>query len=500
MAIDKRHSRRKPLTAVQWVLLSVLMTVFLALIGTSVALAVESDLFISASVPEEAGTGDEETEDTFCYGIYIDGISVGGLTAQEARTRVEEKQKELVNTTSVRLYYKEKETILKLSDCIVSFDTDSVLQACMELGRNGTERETVSVIWTLPPHPVYYVTTMSVDPSPLQYQCVELAASLEGEAQDAQVLGFDGKMPEGERWITIPEKEGCTVDYEAMWAAVDASFGNRTFEDVEIQAQTVKPEVTLEELMKDKQLISEFSTTMTRDDNRTANIDLACSAISNLWLQPGEEFSFNTVVGPRTKANGYVEAGVIVGGDRLDDGLGGGICQVSGTLFNAVVMADLEISERYTHSFELSYLKRGRDATVDYGNKDFKFVNTLDCPVLIQMFTVKETRQCVAQIYGVKRTDGLTIDIMVDTLREIKPPEKVLYETLSTLEPGEVLKISARNGLKTQSYKVYKNEEGITVKKVELFRDEYPPIQAKIYYYPGDPRPSAFDYGGDSLD
>ena len=208
----------------------------------------------------------------------------------------------------------------------------------------------------LPANPVKLETAISVDPTALQAMCVEFARSIECEAQDALVIGFDGSLPESERWITVPEVTGRRVDLDKMWALVDESFGSGSFDSVCVPVEYTEPAVTLDSLMVDKQLIASFSSKMSRDENRITNIRLACQSINGTVLQPGEEFSFNDVVGPRTAERGYKEAGVIVGGDRLDNGLGGGICQVSGTLFNAVVMSDLEIVTRYTHSYELSYL------------------------------------------------------------------------------------------------------------------------------------------------
>ena len=484
---DKRHRRKGPLTPLQWVLALSLGLVVLLIAGCSVALAAGKRLPAAFRAENGALSSSMQVENgEFHYGVYVDDISLGGLTMDQALAKVKLAQEKLVHETSVRLYYEDQEVMLPLSACTVSFDTEAVLEQAMMVGRQGEDAaQNREYVAQLPANPVKLQTNISVDPTALQSVCVEFARSIECEAQDALVLGFDGSLPEGERWITVPEVTGRRVDLDAMWALVDESFGSGSFDPVCMPVEYTEPAVTLDSLMVDKQLIASFSSRMSRDENRITNIRLACQSINGTVLQPGEEFSFNDVVGARTAERGYKEAGVIVGGDRLDNGLGGGICQVSGTLFNAVVMSDLEIVTRYTHSYELSYLTRGRDATVDYGRKDFVFRNSSDKPVTIAMFLDEENLEVYAQVYGYARTDGVTIDIRVETLSEPEPPEGTLYEKLSTLNSGETTVVRARRGVVSQSYKVY-YKDGQVLREEALFRDSYPPIQAKVYYSPQD--------------
>lgn len=116
--------------------------------------------------------------------------------------------------------------------------------------------------------------------------------------------------------------------------------------------------------------------------NRSTNIRLAATAINGTVLQPGESFSFNQVVGKRTAARGYKVAGIFSGG-KADTGIGGGICQVSSTLFNAALLSNMTITSRTSHGLAVSYLPAGRDATVSWGGPEFKFKNSLSYPVKI---------------------------------------------------------------------------------------------------------------------
>jgi len=131
-----------------------------------------------------------------------------------------------------------------------------------------------------------------------------------------------------------------------------------------------------------------------RSKTRINNIKVACENLNNLEIKPGEEFSFNGELGKRTKAKGYKKAPVIIrteDGPKKGYGTGGGICQVSSTLFNAVDNAGLKVTERHSHSRRVGYVEKGRDAAVVYGKKDFKFVNTRPNPVTIKTYLEEDS-------------------------------------------------------------------------------------------------------------
>jgi len=131
-----------------------------------------------------------------------------------------------------------------------------------------------------------------------------------------------------------------------------------------------------------------------KSESRLNNIYLASKKIDRKVINPGEEFSFNAVVGKRTEAKGYEEAPIIIkteDGPKKDYDIGGGICQISTTMYNAVEEAGLKITERHIHSKDIGYVERGKDATVSYGTMDFKFVNTRKNPIVIRIIRGKNT-------------------------------------------------------------------------------------------------------------
>ena len=147
----------------------------------------------------------------------------------------------------------------------------------------------------------------------------------------------------------------------------------------------------VKDLPAEKQVFGHYKTSFNANErNRTINLKLAAAAINGQVIQPGKTFSFNKTVGPRTKERGYLDATIFVDGKK-EQGLGGGICQVSSTLYNAVLNSKLKVVERHTHSLPVTYVPTGKDATVSYGYLDFRFQNNQKYPVKIQASVHKNT-------------------------------------------------------------------------------------------------------------
>ncbi|WP_010273198.1 VanW family protein [Paenibacillus senegalensis] len=182
-----------------------------------------------------------------------------------------------------------------------------------------------------------------------------------------------------------PGENGQGLDKERMSEQIKAFFYSRGSAEIQIPIIILYPKVDSELLLTimEKPIGSYVTYFNSRNKNRAHNIVLAAKAINNAVLFPGESFSFNGTVGMRTAEKGYVRAPIIVRGE-LSEGIGGGICQVSSTLFNAIDRAGLKIVERYSHSRHVAYVPPGRDATVSWGGPDFVFSNPYNQPILIR--------------------------------------------------------------------------------------------------------------------
>lgn len=187
-------------------------------------------------------------------------------------------------------------------------------------------------------------------------------------------------------WKISREKDGKSVDAEAtLQKLLNAKEG----EKVRLVLKTLKPQVTAEALRKNIVEIASYTTPLLdRRHSRVNNIDLASEKINGYKLQPGEEFSFNKAVGRRTEAKGYEEAPIIIktpDGPEKKLGVGGGICQLSSTIYNAAEECGLEITERHLHSKNVGYVPKGEDATVAYGSIDLKFKNSRSHPIMLRV-------------------------------------------------------------------------------------------------------------------
>ena len=242
-------------------------------------------------------------------------------------------------------------------------------------------------------------------------------------------------------------------------------------EEYTIPLKITKPEKTLtdlgEEAFPDK--IATYSTRYDPSNlNRSNNLSISAKKIDGTILLPGETFSYNQTVGERTIAEGYKEAGAYAGGRVVQD-VGGGICQTSSTLYNAALLANLEIVDRSNHQFLTSYVSAGRDATVSWGTIDFQFKNNRTYPIKIEASA--KNGVCLMSIYGIKEETEYEVVIQSDVISYI--PYKTIYENDSSLEEGkEVVEQSGYKGCKSETYKILKLN-GKTVSKTLLSKDTY---------------------------
>ena len=234
------------------------------------------------------------------------------------------------------------------------------------------------------------------------------------------------------------------------------------------------PKKTIEDLGEEA-FPNKLATYTTRYDpsnkNRSNNIAISSEKIDGTIIMPGEVFSYNQIVGERTIAAGYKEAGAYAGGKVVQD-VGGGICQTSSTLYNAALLANLEITDRSNHQFLTSYVSAGRDATVSWGGIDFQFKNTRSYPIKIEASA--KNGVCTMSIYGIKEETEYEVVIQSVVLSYI--PYTTKYENDPTLEEGkEVVEQSGYTGCTSEAYRILKLN-GEVVSKTLLSKDTYDPM------------------------
>ena len=327
----------------------------------------------------------------------------------------------------------------------IVIDTDKLLEQVKEI-LNNTDTENQNII----------IPILEKEPEAIDID--KIYEEVHTEPQDAYYIE--------EPFAVYPEVEGIDFDLESAREMLKEDK-----EEYVIPLIITKPEKTLEDI-GEKAFPDELATFTTRydasDTDRTTNLKLACEKLNGTVVLPGETFSYNDTLGPRTVAAGYKNAKIYEAG-QVVDGLGGGICQISSTLYNTALKANMEIVERRNHQFVTSYVPAGRDATVVYGSTDFKFKNTRSYPIRI----VASAQNGVATVtfYGIKEDTEYTFTFSTKTIATI--PYSTQYIDDSSLEEGkEVVQQRGTNGLKTQTY-MTKMLDGKVISTTLLSTDTY---------------------------
>ena len=241
-----------------------------------------------------------------------------------------------------------------------------------------------------------------------------------------------------------------------------------------IPLKYIEPEIQVKDLGNDifAHTLGSFSSKYQESNvNRSTNVKLASNKINSVILLPGEEFSYNKVVGKRTFENGFREASIYTS-NGVTNGLGGGICQVSSTLYNAVLRANLEIVERRNHSYAVSYVPLGTDATVSYGSIDFRFKNNRKYPIKIIASSINGV--CSVSITGIKEDIEYEVELTPKKLQTI--PFQTKYIDDNTLPLGTQKQTQyGDNGYKYETYKTLKLN-GNVVSSELLSYDNYRPL------------------------
>lgn len=377
-------------------------------------------------------------------GIYIKGVDVSGLSTEKAKETIQNYINENL-PENINLVHNDYETSIPLSALNVSFDIDSAIEQAYKVGKSGNIFEnsfTALKTWI---NPTNIELTITLDEEQLRTALDDISSKLpdtvieSGYYIDGNNLvitsGSEGNVVDVDQMCTFIKngisnltlknrtldiatvsKQPSEINIEKIYneiykEPVDAYYTQDPFavypsengldfaisldeaknmllekkSEYVIPLQTLYPNVTTNMIGTEAfpDMLSTYSTKYsTSDRDRTTNLQLAASKINGTVLMPGETFSYNQVVGERTIAAGYKEAPIYVEG-QVVDGLGGGICQITSTLYNAVLYANLEIVERSNHQFVPSYVTASRDATVVYGSIDFKFKNNRDYPIKI---------------------------------------------------------------------------------------------------------------------
>ncbi len=427
-------------------------------------------------------------------GVFIKGLDVSGLSPSDAKYQLDNYLSDKL-PEEIKVKHKDFETTISLSQMDIEFDTKTASNSAFQIGREGNVFENnLSILSTrfgniniepnitldkklltknledistqLPDTVIqssYYIegnellitpgkegsvvdinpTIEAIKNSISTFSALDQPVEIVTKTQQPDDIDVEKIYHEvrkdpvdayytKEPFAVFPSENG--VDFKISLEEAKALITAEKKEEYSIPLSIIQPKVTTNMIGTEAfpDLLSTFSTNYAASNrNRTTNLTLAANKVNGTVLMPGETFSYNKVVGARTISAGYKEAPIYVEG-RVEDGLGGGICQITSTLYNAVVYANLEITQRTNHQFVPSYVTASRDATVVYGSIDFQFKNNRDYPIKL----VCSVSGGVAnfQIFGMKQEDDC--EVQISSYETGRTPTAIYSEAYKILKRG----------------------------------------------------------------
>jgi vancomycin resistance protein YoaR len=401
--------------------------------------------------------------DNIYDGVFIGDISVGGLSIDEAKNKIIKDFKNKTANSPISLKYKEKTWSISNKDIELDIDADKLAQQAYNVGRVGNIVNRLQERYLTVNHGYTIPMSLRYNQTKLQEFINKVADTVYSNPQNASLTYQNSKI------IIQPERNGYKVDVAKTWADLTAIINIQLPVTLELTVNEIPPAILSQDLVDMDSLLSIYTTQFDPyDKNRSQNINLAAKNINNILVRPNEVFSFNKYVGERLSENGYKEAPVFIEG-KLSLDWGGGVCQVSSTLYNAALLADMAIEERTSHFHPPGYVPLGQDATVADNLLDFKFKNTTGNNIYITCDV--SNKELIVQMFG-KRNPAATDIRIVATDKKVLEPNTIVKQD-PTLEMGkEIIDSEGEKGFQVTTYRVkYANNQ--EVKREYLAYDEY---------------------------
>ena len=410
-----------------------------------------------------------EESDTIKTGVYAGEIDLSGKTAVEAKAAVQFYVEGLQATEIVLEAAGGHEVSITAGDLGISWANTNLPEEALQLGRKGDIIERYKVLKDLEYENYSFHIDLDFDVEAINAVLVEKCVKYDRKAVNVSLMkGEDGQFE------VVEGQEGSILDVEA---SIDRIYDYLTGEwdqkpcNIALEVVVEQPQGSAEELAEVTDLLGSCTTSYsTSSRSRSANVENGCSLINGMTLYPGEEFSTYNMVAPFTEANGYYMAGSYLNG-KVVDSLGGGICQVSTTLYNAVLNAELEVTERHNHSMIVAYVSPSADAAIaESAGKDFRFVNNLDYPIYIEGYT--ENKKITFNIYGKEtRAADRVVRYESEVLEVINPTSDAIYAD-SSKPIGYIVTESAHTGYKARLWKIV-TENGVEVSREQVNSSSY---------------------------
>lgn len=403
-------------------------------------------------------------EDKVYPEVYVYGVDIGGLNKEEVISVLNEKLPQLIMDKKLKVVVGDNSLELSYSELNPTYNTEDIANKALAYGKDEGLLSKESLIKGK--DTINLDADISYDEEALLAFENKVLEEFNIEPKNADIVINSGNI------TVTPEVSGKTIDKEELHNKLIENINGDPSNEVELSFDLVEQEATIksEDLNKITGVISSYSSKYSNTgDGRVKNMEIAAGIVNGTIVMPGEEFSYNALIGDTTPEKGYEKANTYVGNEIVPD-YGGGICQVSTTLYRAVMRANIRSTERTNHSLTVSYSEPGLDATVANPYLDYKFVNTYDFPIYIQGSVSGGVVNF--SIYGnVEEMGNKTYDLVNEILEKYDP--EVKYEEDSTMEEGTEKVVSyGMPGYKANSYLVT-YENGVEVNRELISTDVY---------------------------
>ena len=420
-------------------------------------LTVGAALFLAAGAPALA----DET-DTISKNVYIGGVNVSGMTEEQATKAVEEKLgKGTGGNYTVKIG--DETTTATAENFGMEWTNREVVHEAMEVAKGGNLIKQYKDKKDLQVEPKNFEVAYAPNEQAVKTYVEKLAEEYNRDAEEGDITFANGypEVTGGETGIAV------NVD-QSVSSIMKALEGDGT--ELTVVAEVQKPSVTKEELSQVKDVLGTATTYYGSSYERNTNVEVGASKINGTLIMPGETFSVTAAVTPFNADNGYYPAPSYESGQVVDT-YGGGICQVSTTLYNAVLRAELEVTERHNHSMIVTYVDPSADAAIaESSGKDFVFVNNTDYPIYIDGHTAD--KKITFTIYGVEtRAKNRTVAYESEVI-EKKVPEADQIIADASQPIGVISVSSAHIGYKARLWKIVK-ENGVEVSREQVNSSNY---------------------------
>lgn len=450
----------------------------------------------------------------FHEGIKVNGVAIGGMKVDEAKDALKNVTNAMEKDIMLTITSTNGNIVASGADLGIVANIDEVLNEAMLLGRTGKLRQmeaeiedvkingrTFTLALTLDEETVNtYLDNLSKElgatPTNASFAVKEIPMSeTKGiNAYDTVNIGLpeDGSITDLRdlRFDFIEEKDGIEINRDEFISKLKERIANNDFSYFELPAKVTPASVTVADIKSKLVLRVAVSTSYASGNygrsTRVHNMTKATGLVYGTVLQPGEQFSANTILGYRTLGSGWQLApAVIDGGAANEDQPGGGVCQISSTIYQAVLKADYQVDYRQGHSSKLGYVKGGLDATIDSGRIDFLWTNNTSSPVYVFTWIDKKNKEVWCELYGEPFGDSFDeINLISDEQDPIAPTETEYIERSSLTAPYWQVKNAAKKGYVFKTYKSYL-KDGKEVDRKFITTTTYRMHPARYYVWAG---------------